>query len=254
MASFNNHSLKILVVCWFGIFCGCASQSQPPTSSPSPVELTSGKAGEKSNENSSATVTHKSSAETENSGMEQNPNGESNSLLNDQSKSNSQNQEDDPGDSSKPAMNEASPSLLQQLGNAKTDSEIQSDMDRQLQQSISNFQHQLVHTNQLSEAKVKTFNGKTGLEEMLDSTSSPQLPDEGSRLNEISREGLVPINPASYSTGSENNRLPNQHKQPDSNGGYDAVVARQLRSLAEKETDPVLRNRLFEEYQRYIAR
>ncbi len=53
----------------------------------------------------------------------------------------------------------------------------------------------------------------------------------------------------SRQSGADGSRTATRDAPPSA--GDDDIVARQLREAAEKETDPVLREKLWEEYRRY---
>ena len=53
------------------------------------------------------------------------------------------------------------------------------------------------------------------------------------------------------SRGEGEGRAPNQGRSSRPSGHDDDIVARQIREAAEKETDPVLKEKLWKEYENY---
>lgn len=101
-----------------------------------------------------------------------------------------------------------------------------------------------------SEADQKGAESADG--EEYDTASDTQVTEEGGQ--EIDGENQRQTASSSTSTvGSTGQNLPGSAPDDIPDGSDDDVVARQIREAAEKETDPELREKLWEEYRRYKA-
>lgn len=82
----------------------------------------------------------------------------------------------------------------------------------------------------------------------------PQMPGEVSGGSEtgVANAGAMPGGGGIGNPTSSGPRYPAPPGMPD--GANDDVVARQLREAAEKEADPELRTKLWEEYRKYKTR
>jgi hypothetical protein len=87
--------------------------------------------------------------------------------------------------------------------------------------------------------------GRESARKSEQSGSSPEKGEEGGIPSETSgtrQEG---------SKGEGEGRVPNQGQSNRPSGHDDDIVARQIREAAEKETDPVLKEKLWKEYENY---
>jgi hypothetical protein len=157
---------------------------------------------------------------------------------------------------------EAAPGLP---GAAQTSGEREAGLDRELDQSLSEFDGLLLKEQEMLEAQrqetasaMGSAGGDAGEESAGGSGVGGGDSADGSDRAESDAGGTggSPDSPAGEpidpSGGSVEGRTDNGRIPPDvGDGSDDDIVARQLREAAEKEEDPELREKLWDEYRAY---
>ncbi|MEN8132776.1 MAG: hypothetical protein ABFS45_21865 [Pseudomonadota bacterium] len=138
----------------------------------------------------------------------------------------------------------------------RSDTEKVFDIDRQLDESLSEFDGKLLREKRLLDDLEDTTKGEG---------SSTDGESEGKSPGQLSSEGKL-ADPASRpeeqtkTTSSERKNAGQSERHgsdPDPippdipDGKDDDIVARQIREAAESEQDPALRNKLWDEYRKY---
>ena len=152
------------------------------------------------------------------------------------------------------------------LNEFKTNEEQLASMDDMLMSSLNDFDEMLLNENITSSKKNKKTNereNKSELEKYVETNHSLEgnnksyknnknttMNGESSNSNDTNNsadDSNISGKSGSKSTGAaENNRKNTKILEAD-----DDIVARQLREAAEKEKDPVLKKKLWEEYEKY---
>lgn len=154
----------------------------------------------------------------------------------------------------KPAAPTASPEA------AQTDTELTSDMDRTLQESLSEFDEQLLRDRKLllqgSQDTDPGLDQSGGAIGDLSTTGDASAGDLDGTFSET--RAMVPNhdNPPETSAGApgkaERGGIRSGSIPPDiPDGRDDDIVARQIREAAMSENDPELRKKLWQEYKEY---
>jgi hypothetical protein len=153
-------------------------------------------------------------------------------------------------------------------GGAQTAEEREEGLDRELDSSLTEFDGLLLKEQELLEARRESAageelmgsgDGATGEEESGSEVSGGQQTGEDDRAYAQSgASGGSPDAPPGEpsepgaSMGGEQTETDNGRIPPDvGDGSDDDIVARQLREAAEKEEDPELREKLWDEYRAY---
>ena len=148
----------------------------------------------------------------------------------------------------------------QQEGAAQTDDEKLSDIENKMDESLTEFDEMLLEKNREISIKKQRMSQDAG----EDSTAIGSEDDDmGGQEREGGQDEKRISGGEEKSQQNENAKSPSGPEKgrgtatgqpkgiPD--GSDDDVVARQLREAAEKETDPQLKKKLWEEYRRYKA-
>jgi hypothetical protein len=147
------------------------------------------------------------------------------------------------------------PTLPAALPATKTEQEKALELDQKLNKSLTTFDGKLLKERQMLEDQ-ETSDGSAGTQDGAATAATPgSESEEGSVFGE-NPEGSPsagekpPVAPQRGSSTSQQGGRP--HTPPDIPDGHgDDIIARQLREAAENETDPVLREKLWEEYKKY---
>lgn len=148
-------------------------------------------------------------------------------------------------------------------------------LDRELDDSLASFDEmllkelELIRTESaekmrdLTEQAAAAAQGLQGEGEATESTSPETMSEAGEKaaksedLEMSPKDGEKDTPNATAGTlqegskGEGEGRAPNQGRSDRPSGHDDDIVARQIREAAEKETDPVLKEKLWEEYENY---
>jgi hypothetical protein len=147
-------------------------------------------------------------------------------------------------------------------GGVQTTGEREAGLDRELDQSLSEFDGLLLKEQELLEAQrqetasaVASAGGGAG-EEGPGGSGGGDSDGADRAESESGASGGSPDSPAGEPVdptgGSVEGRTDNGRVPPDvGDGSDDDIVARQLREAAEKEEDPELREKLWDEYRAY---
>jgi hypothetical protein len=133
-------------------------------------------------------------------------------------------------------------------GLAQTDEERTADLDRKLDASLATFDGKLRRENKLLEGSSL----ERGTEAVVG--SSPGVPGKdatGGRAASGSGDGYSPDIPLEQQADVRQVKRPGAAPADIPDPHDDDIVARQLREAAENETDPALREKLWEEYRKY---
>ena len=148
-----------------------------------------------------------------------------------------------------------SPTLPAALPTTKTGEERTLELDQKLNKSLSTFDGKLLKERQILEEQ-GTFTGSGGAQGDAPTTGNlGSGNEEGSIPRDIppgspsSGEKPQAASPGGSSASQRGGRPPTPPDIPDSHD--DDIIARQLREAAENETDPALREKLWEEYRKY---
>lgn len=143
---------------------------------------------------------------------------------------------------------------------AKTDRERTEVLDSKLTASVTAFQRQLLEENssmgmEQADGNSPTSHPEDGIEGASEgSSTAANLPGIDNGIDNSSGGGLVPPLPPAQRTGEfQNEKVSITNRPKTLGGGYDEVVARQLREAAETESDPELREKLWNEYKKYTG-
>jgi hypothetical protein len=153
--------------------------------------------------------------------------------------------------SAKPTL----PDLPAALPATKTEQEKALELDQKLNKSLTTFDGKLLKERQMLEGQ-ETSAGSGGTQDGAATAGTPGSEIEAGSVIGENPEGSPSagekpqVAPQRGSSTSQRGGKP--HTPPDIPDGHgDDIVARQLREAAENETDPVLREKLWEEYKKY---
>jgi len=143
---------------------------------------------------------------------------------------------------------QAGGSLPEEIADERTAGETIAVLDAELAGELAEFDEMLLREQQRTVSRVPRARA-TSREQ---ATGYGEDRKSGSRADgqAQSETGSTVLNPAGGGERQSSTERPADHV-PEGSG--DDVVARQLREAAEKETDPALKKKLWEEYRRYKA-
>ena len=139
---------------------------------------------------------------------------------------------------------------------AQTSEEMTSDMDRQLQESLSTFDGQLLKQRKLLESLQDVDTGEAFSDGAAGEIGEVDAVAGGSTTEETKPTASANEDPPQAAAGTpgepERGGTRPAAIPPDiPDGRDDDIVARQIREAAMREKDPKLREKLWEEYRRY---
>ena len=157
---------------------------------------------------------------------------------------------------------------------SSTKAEQVADLDKSLAEALGEFDEQLLKEDQRIAARMPTeresgsgYNGRGGSGNSGQNGSGQQggsgqtgtngnnQGQETAQSGSASSQSSQGSTPSSYGAGtgvgSQEQKDDTRTGTKEISSGYDDIVARQLREAAEKETDPELKEKLWEEYRKY---
>ena len=157
---------------------------------------------------------------------------------------------------------------------ASTQAEQVAELDKSLTEALGEFDEQLLKEEQRIAARTPTEresgrgyggqggpgssgqygsgrHGGTGQAGTAGGMQGQETSQSGSGSSQSDQGSAASSSGAGAGTGSQEQRNDPRTGQQEIASGYDDIVARQLREAAEKETDPELKKKLWEEYRKY---